>query len=76
MESKNISNMVVDIRKTHYSNLKQQQYALNMQIRLAMQTYDVDMKIRLAMQTYDVDMKIRLEKELEEINEEISYLGG
>ena len=63
MESKNISNMVVDIRKTHYSNLKQQQYALNMQIRLAMQTYDVD-------------MKIRLEKELEEINEEIRYLGG
>lgn len=63
MESKNISNMVVDIRKTHYSNLKQQQYALNMQIRLAMQTYDVD-------------MKIRLEKELEEINEEIKYLGG
>ena len=62
MESKNISNMVVDIRKTHYSNLKQQQYALNMQIRLAMQTYDVD-------------MKIRLEKELEEINEEIRYLG-
>ena len=55
--------MVVDIRKTHYSNLKQQQYALNMQIRLAMQTYDVD-------------MKIRLEKELEEINEEIRYLGG
>lgn len=63
MESKNISNMVVDIRKTHYSNLKQQQYALNMQIRLAMQTYDVD-------------MKIRLEKELEEINEKIRYLGG
>ena len=63
MESKNISNMVVDIRKTHYSNLKQQQYALNMQIRLAMQTYDVD-------------MKIRLEKELEEINGEIRYLGG
>lgn len=63
MESKNISNMVVDIRKTHYSNLKQQQYALNMQIRLAMQTYDVD-------------MKIRLEKELEEINEEIRYLDG
>ncbi len=63
MESKNISNMVVDIRKTHYSNLKQQQYALNMQIRLAMQTYDVD-------------MKRRLEKELEEINEEIRYLGG
>lgn len=63
MESKNISNMVVDIRKTHYSNLKQQQYALNMQIGLAMQTYDVD-------------MKIRLEKELEEINEEIRYLGG
>jgi len=63
MESKNISNIVVDIRKTHYSNLKQQQYALNMQIRLAMQTYDVD-------------MKIRLEKELEEINEEIRYLGG
>ena len=63
MESKNISNMVVDIRKTHYSNLKQQQYALNMQIRLAMQTYDVD-------------MKIRLEKELEEINEQIRYLGG
>lgn len=63
MESKNISNMVVDIRKTHYSNLKQQQYALNMQIRLAMQTYDVD-------------MKIRLEKKLEEINEEIRYLGG
>ena len=63
MESKNISNMVVDIRKTHYSNLKEQQYALNMQIRLAMQTYDVD-------------MKIRLEKELEEINEEIRYLGG
>ncbi|MCI8311584.1 MAG: hypothetical protein HFI12_05165 [Lachnospiraceae bacterium] len=63
MKSKNTQNVVVDIRKTHYSNLKQQQYALNMQIRLAMQTYDVD-------------MKIRLEKELKEINEEIRYLGG
>ena len=63
MESKNISNMVVDIRKTHYSNLKQQQCTLNMQIRLAMQTYDVD-------------MKKKKKKELEEINEEIRYLGG
>lgn len=63
MENKNTSKVVIDIRKTHYSNLKQQQYALNMQLRLAMQTYDMD-------------MKIRLEKELKELNEKIKYLGG
>lgn len=52
-----------DIRKTHYNNLKQQQCALNMQIRLAMQIHDME-------------TKVRLEKELKELNEQIKYLGG
>lgn len=52
-----------DIRKTHYNNLKQQQCALNMQIRLAMQIHDME-------------TKVRLEKELRELNEQIKYLGG
>ncbi|MEY8339399.1 hypothetical protein AALB16_15505 [Lachnospiraceae bacterium 62-35] len=63
MNNKNISQVVNDIRKTRYNNLKQQQCAVNMQIRVAMQTYDMD-------------IKVRLEKELEEINEQIKCLGG
>lgn len=63
MDNKKIYKAVTDIKRTDYSNLKQQQCTLNMWIRLAMQTYDKD-------------MKARLEKELEEINEKIKYLGG
>ena len=63
MDNKKIYKAVTDIKRTDYSNLKQQQCTLNM-------------RIRLAMKTYDKDMKARLEKELEEINEKIKYLGG
>lgn len=63
MYNKNISQTVNDLRKTHYNNLKQQQCALNMQIRLAMQTYDMD-------------MKVRLENELADINEQMKRIGS
>ncbi len=63
MDNKKIYKAVTDIKRTDYSNLKQQQCTLNM-------------RTRLAMQTYYKDMKARLEKELEEINEKIKYLGG
>ncbi|HBN57177.1 MAG TPA: hypothetical protein DD414_10415 [Lachnospiraceae bacterium] len=58
MNRKNISKVAADIMQTHYNILKQQQCALNMQIRLAMQTYDTD-------------TKVRLEKELDEINRQL-----
>lgn len=63
MNQKNTSQVVNDLRKTCYNNLKLQQCALNMQIRLAMQTYDGD-------------MKVKLEKELKEITRQIKYIGG
>lgn len=63
MNQKNTSQTINDLRKIHYNSLRQQQCALNMQIRLAMQTYDLD-------------MKVRLERELNEIIEQIKYLGG
>ena len=63
MNQKNTSQTINDLRKTHYNNLRQQQCALNMQIRLAMQTHDLD-------------MKVRLESKLNEIIEQIKYLGG
>lgn len=58
MNDKQMAQMADDIRINRYNQLKQQQYALNMQIRLAMQAYDTD-------------MKASLEKELEEINRQI-----
>lgn len=58
MNDKQMAQMADDIRMNRYNQLKQQQYALNMQIRLAMQAYDTD-------------MKASLEKELEEINRKI-----
>lgn len=58
MNDKQMAQMADDIRMNRYNQLKQQQYALNMQIRLAMQAYDTD-------------MKASLEKELEEINRQI-----
>ena len=45
MDNKKIYKAVTDIKRTDYSNLKQQQCTLNMRIRLAMQTYDKDMKL-------------------------------
>lgn len=62
MDRKNGLQAAVDLRKTHYNNLKQQQCALNMQIRLAMQMYDTD-------------MRVRLEKELEEVNRQMRDFG-
>lgn len=58
MNDKQMAQMADDIRINRYNQLKQQQYALNMQIRLAMQAYDTD-------------VKASLEKELEEINRQI-----
>lgn len=63
MKNKNSSKEIPSIKKTPYLDLKQQQCALNMQIRLAMQTYDLQ-------------TKERLEKELEEINRQIKRIGG
>lgn len=63
MGSKKVSNASSDVRKTDYYHLRQQQCALNMQIRLAMQTYDIE-------------TRIRLEKEMEEINRQIKCISG
>lgn len=62
MNRKNGLQAVTDLGKTHYNNLRQQQCALNMQIRLAMQMYDTD-------------MRVRLEKELEEVNRQMREFG-
>lgn len=63
MDRKNMAQAEAELKKTYYLHLKQQQCALNMQIRLAMQTYDPD-------------MKARLEKELEKVSERIRSFGG
>lgn len=47
---------------TVFTNLKQQQYALNMQIRLAMQIHDAK-------------AQADLEKEMEEITEKIKHFS-
>lgn len=47
---------------TVFTNLKQQQYALNMQIRLAMQIHDAQ-------------AQADLEKEMEEITEKIKHFS-
>lgn len=61
MNNKNMSKVAADIRMVHYNSLKQQQSALNMQIRLAMQLYDTK-------------TKLMLEKELEEVKRQLKSL--
>lgn len=61
MNNKNMSKVAADIRMAHYNSLKQQQSALNMQIRLAMQLYDTK-------------TKLMLEKELEEVKRQLKSL--
>ena len=58
-----MSKVAADIRMVHYNSLKQQQSALNMQIRLAMQLYDAE-------------TKLMLEKELEEVKRQLKSFGG
>lgn len=62
MNGGNRSNASSNIRKTAFNRLKQQQRALNMQIRLAMQLHDTR-------------EQARLEKELAEITERIRRIG-
>lgn len=61
IENNQIEPLSLDIRKTKFTLLKDQQCSLNMQIRLAMQLHD--------MQT-----QADLEKELKEVTEQISHM--
>ncbi|NBI58944.1 hypothetical protein D3Z53_12935 [Lachnospiraceae bacterium] len=61
IENNQIEPLSLDIRKTKFTLLKDQQCSLNMQIRLAMQLHD--------MQT-----QADLEKELKVVTEQISHM--
>lgn len=58
MENSNIFDPASNTMSTRFTSLKQQQCALNMQIRLAMQIHDAQ-------------AQADLEKEMEKINEQI-----
>lgn len=62
MGNDQIASPSLDIRKTKFTMLKDQQCSLNMQIRLAMQLHD--------MQT-----KADLEKRLREVLEQLNHIG-
>ena len=61
MENNQIEIPSLDIRKTKFTLLKDQQCSLNMQIRLAMQLHDMQ-------------AQADLEKELKEVTEQISHM--
>lgn len=61
MDSNQMGNSSLDIRKTKFTLLKDQQCSLNMQIRLAMQLHDLR-------------AQADLEKELKEVTEQISHM--
>ena len=61
MENNQMENHSLDIRKTKFTMLKEQQCSLNM-------------RIRLAMQIHDMKAQEDLEKELKEVMEEISHM--
>ena len=62
IENNQIEPLSLDIRKTKFTMLKDQQCSLNMQIRLAMQLHD--------MQT-----QADLEKRLREVLEQLNHIG-
>ena len=62
MDSNQMGNSSLDIRKTKFTMLKEQQCTLNMRIRLAMQLHD--------MQT-----QADLEKRLKEVLEQLNHIG-
>lgn len=62
MEENNILENSPHTMTTKFTNLKQQQYALNMQIRLAMQIHDAQ-------------AQADLEKEMEKLTEQIKYIS-
>ena len=61
MGNDQIASPSLDIRKTKFTLLKDQQCSLNMQIRLAMQLHDLR-------------AQADLEKELKEVTEQISHM--
>ena len=61
IENNQIEPLSLDIRKTKFTLLKDQQCSLNMQIRLAMQLHDLR-------------AQADLEKELKEVTEQISHM--
>lgn len=61
MKSYHTANSSSDIRKTRFTVLKDQQYSLNMQVRLAMQLHDAQ-------------AQEDLEKELKEVTEQIDHM--
>ena len=61
IENNQIEPLSLDIRKTKFTLLKDQQCSLNMQIRLAMQLHDMQ-------------AQADLEKELKEVTEQISHM--
>lgn len=60
MGNKHISDSSVEVRKTRFTILKEQQCSLNMQIRLAMEMHDIQ-------------TQTDLEKELEDTIEQIEH---
>ena len=61
IENNQLEPLSLDIRKTKFTLLKDQQCSLNMQIRLAMQLHDLR-------------AQADLEKELKEVTEQISHM--
>lgn len=62
MENNNMFNLASNTMSTRFTSLKQQQCALNMQIRLAMQIHDAQ-------------AQADLEKEMEKINNQIKCVS-
>lgn len=62
MEKNGILGASPNAISTKFTSLKQQQYALNMQIRLAMQIHDIQ-------------AQENLEKEMEKVTEQIKYVS-
>ena len=61
IENNQIEPLSLDIRKTKFTMLKEQQCSLNMQIRLAMQLHDMQ-------------AQSELEKKLKKITEQINHI--
>uniref|UniRef100_UPI00256FBFCC hypothetical protein n=2 Tax=Sporofaciens musculi TaxID=2681861 RepID=UPI00256FBFCC len=59
MDSNQMGNSSLDIRKTKFTMLKEQQCTLNMRIRLAMQLHDTQTQ---------ADLEVKLKEVLEQIN--------
>ena len=59
MDSNQMGNSSLDIRKTKFTMLKEQHCTLNMRIRLAMQLHDTQTQ---------ADLEVKLKEVLEQIN--------